>query len=95
MVSKFKLDFRDSADFLQENWDAFIEYLGVKGYENPDERANEILENLNTIHHKLFAIRKRTDVLFSLIGLQKFRNEQCFLDEFDAYLELKELIDTL
>ena len=95
MNEKAKQDLRDSADFIQENWSNFIDFLGRRGDEEPQERAEEIFESLNAVPQKIFAAKKRIGTLFALIEQQNFKNEDCFLSEYAAYLELKDIIDLI
>jgi len=88
-------DLRDSADFLQENRGSFIDFLGRRGYNQPEERAEQITDSLYLIPQKIFAAKKRIKTLFAMIENQNFRSADCFLSEYSAYLELKDILDLI
>ena len=95
MEAKIKHYLQDCADFLQENRTQFVAFLSVRGYDAPHDRADEIVDCLSGLPRKLFAAKKRLRVLFSRIEQQNFRTEDCYLSEFSAYLELKDIIDLM
>ena len=95
MDEKAKQDLRDSADFLQEDWSNLIDFLSRRGHAAPQERAEEIVESLNMIPNTIFAAKTRIAVLLARLEQQNFKNDDCFLTEHAAYLELKDILDLI
>ena len=95
MLPQFKQDVRESSDFLQEKFHEFVDYLGIQLHEDPFRRAEEILENLSILYYRIFTLKSRIVLLFSLIDSKEFEANVGKLSDFDAYAEIKERIKSM
>lgn len=73
----------------------FVDFLGLQSYEDPQERAEKIVEGFNSVHCKLFSAKQRMQTLLALLEVQDFESDSSKLSESDAFLEIKGLLKSI